>query len=213
MNKENIFKDPPCKPHMNRKPEHTCSADKAWSWWRATVCWQQVPFQGIQKCLWRNSMWKFSKVYDMKLSCNNGGHIADSGCNVPHIHHWVYSSCIVFMPCFCWHLIGALHNKYCIHLISHIPFRFNRNIRWSGNILSVVGICGIIAAILLSHFCHSSHEQGVCASCKQCLFEQRRQEGKKCCIPSPLRTLTLSLLRVINVKIPLQPHKKYDITQ
>ena len=25
--------------------------------------------------------------------------------------------------------------------------------------------------------------------------------------------LTLSLLRVINVKIPLQPHKKYDITQ
>ena len=28
-----------------------------------------------------------------------------------------------------------------------------------------------------------------------------------------LLTLTLSLLRVINVKIPLQPHKKYDITQ
>ena len=26
-------------------------------------------------------------------------------------------------------------------------------------------------------------------------------------------SLTLSLLRVINVKIPLQPHKKYDITQ
>ena len=26
-------------------------------------------------------------------------------------------------------------------------------------------------------------------------------------------TKTLSLLRVINVKIPLQPHKKYDITQ
>ena len=26
-------------------------------------------------------------------------------------------------------------------------------------------------------------------------------------------TLTLSLLRVTNVKIPLQPHKKYDITQ
>ena len=25
--------------------------------------------------------------------------------------------------------------------------------------------------------------------------------------------LTLSLLRVINVKFPLQPHKKYDITQ
>ena len=25
--------------------------------------------------------------------------------------------------------------------------------------------------------------------------------------------LALSLLRVINVKIPLQPHKKYDITQ
>ena len=25
--------------------------------------------------------------------------------------------------------------------------------------------------------------------------------------------LTLSLLRVINIKIPLQPHKKYDITQ
>ena len=25
--------------------------------------------------------------------------------------------------------------------------------------------------------------------------------------------LTLSLLRLINVKIPLQPHKKYDITQ
>ena len=25
--------------------------------------------------------------------------------------------------------------------------------------------------------------------------------------------LSLSLLRVINVKIPLQPHKKYDITQ
>ena len=25
--------------------------------------------------------------------------------------------------------------------------------------------------------------------------------------------LTLSLLRVINVNIPLQPHKKYDITQ
>ena len=28
-----------------------------------------------------------------------------------------------------------------------------------------------------------------------------------------LSFLTLSLLRVINVKIPLQPHKKYDITQ
>ena len=27
------------------------------------------------------------------------------------------------------------------------------------------------------------------------------------------RALTLSLLRVINAKIPLQPHKKYDITQ
>ena len=27
------------------------------------------------------------------------------------------------------------------------------------------------------------------------------------------KQLTLSLLRVINVKIPLQPHKKYDITQ
>ena len=29
----------------------------------------------------------------------------------------------------------------------------------------------------------------------------------------PPRRLTLSLLRVINVKILLQPHKKYDITQ
>ena len=28
-----------------------------------------------------------------------------------------------------------------------------------------------------------------------------------------VKDLTLSLLRVINVKIPLQPHKKYDITQ
>ena len=28
-----------------------------------------------------------------------------------------------------------------------------------------------------------------------------------------VKELTLSLLRVINVKIPLQPHKKYDITQ
>ena len=28
-----------------------------------------------------------------------------------------------------------------------------------------------------------------------------------------LRLFTLSLIRVINVKIPLQPHKKYDITQ
>ena len=30
---------------------------------------------------------------------------------------------------------------------------------------------------------------------------------------SQAKSLTLSLLRVINVKIPLQPHKKYDITQ
>ena len=32
-------------------------------------------------------------------------------------------------------------------------------------------------------------------------------------VVSAVSTLTLSLLRVINVKIPLQPHKKYDITQ
>ena len=33
------------------------------------------------------------------------------------------------------------------------------------------------------------------------------------CFKQVLKPLTLSLLRVINVKIPLQPHKKYDLTQ
>ena len=47
----------------------------------------------------------------------------------------------------------------------------------------------------------------------QTKIHDKKQLAQLAVVVMAYSVLALSLLRVINVKIPLQPHKKYDITQ